>query len=132
MNFLLYFLIPAGHGITGPFLWAVNIILVLLVALLLWLVLQFVAKKFQVPPDMVQVIGLILFILLILSLFVGCTTQTPTQKAFNAFIAAQAANTDVTGTISGEGVSVTAGRINGRNSVAVGVDAKQVVRAINR
>lgn len=56
----------------------------------------------------------------------------PGCAANKQFLAAQLANTDVSGGVSFEGATVTIARVNGRNSVAVDVDAKQIQRAVNR
>lgn len=67
---LSYFIIHSG---TGPILWLVNIIVYLIIAVILWLIIKWVAAEFGVPPQIVKLIGLLLFLLLVLSLFVGCT-----------------------------------------------------------
>lgn len=63
---LSYFIV--NHG-TGPILWLVNIIIYLVVALILWLILQWIAGEFGVPPRVVKLMGLLIFLLLIVSLF---------------------------------------------------------------
>lgn len=66
-----YFILhPAGT--TGPFLWLVNLIVLCVVAVILWLLLQWVAGEFGVPPRIIKLLGLLMFLLLFLSLFVGC------------------------------------------------------------
>lgn len=59
------------------------------------------------------------FLLIIASLFVGCSTAQKQQVRDNI------TNTDVTGSVTYSGATVTIGRVNGRNNVNVAVDAKE-------
>jgi len=69
-----YFIVHTG---AGPILWIVNILIYLIIALIVWLVIKWVAAEFGVDPRIIKLIGLLLFLLLVLSLFVGCvTTET--------------------------------------------------------
>lgn len=68
MNISAYFLV--NHG-TGPLLWLINIVVYLIIAVIVWLILKWAASEFGVPPRIVQLIGMLLFLLLVLSLFVG-------------------------------------------------------------
>lgn len=65
---LSYFIVHTG---SGPLLWVVNIIIDLIIALILWLILKWIAVEFGVPPQIVKLIGLLIFLLAVLSLFVG-------------------------------------------------------------
>lgn len=79
MNLLAYFLIT-GHGLSGPLLWIINIVILLLVALILWQIVKWAAAEFGVPGKIVQLVGILLFLMLILSLFAGCSSLTPQQS----------------------------------------------------
>lgn len=75
MNLLSYFLIHTG---AGPLLWVINLVVYLIIALILWLILKWVAVEFGVPEKILRLLGLLLFLLLVLSLFVGCTAYEKT------------------------------------------------------
>lgn len=70
MNTLAY-LIYHSSGPATPIVWLVNVVIYLIVALILWLIIRTVAAEFGVSPNIIKMIGLLLFLVLILSLFVG-------------------------------------------------------------
>lgn len=65
---LAYFYIHSPT-IVGPIAWLLNILLVCVVALILWEILKWVATEFGVPGRIIHLIGLLIFLLLVISLF---------------------------------------------------------------
>lgn len=76
---LAYFIVHTG---TGPILWIVNAIIYLLMALLLFLIFQWIAAEFNVPPKIVKLIGLIIFLCALLALLGGCQQDSRSAKAW--------------------------------------------------
>lgn len=72
MSLLAYFLVhPVGT--VGPVLWIINLLIYVILAVIVWMILKWAAAEFGVPPQIVKMVGLLLFLLLVLSLFVGCS-----------------------------------------------------------
>lgn len=65
----LAYLYIHSQSITGPLSWLLNILLVCIVALIVWEILKWVATEFGVPPRITHLIGLLIFVLLVISLF---------------------------------------------------------------
>lgn len=71
---LAYFLYHST-SIASPLIWIINILIYLIIALILWLIVKYVAVEFGIDPRIVKLLGLLLFLVLVLSLFVGCTFE---------------------------------------------------------
>lgn len=65
----LAYLYIHSTSITGPIAWLLNILLVCVVALILWEILKWVAAEFGVPGRIIHLLGLLIFLCLIISLF---------------------------------------------------------------
>lgn len=66
---LAYLLI---HSAAGPIGLVINLIVYLIIAVILFMVIKWAAAEFGVPQSIVKLLGLLFFLLLILTLFVGC------------------------------------------------------------
>lgn len=89
---LSYFIIHSG---TGPLLWLINIIVYLIIAVIVWMIVKWAAAEFGVPPQIVKLLGLLLFLLLIISLFVGCSSYQ--QSVASRSVGLQGSVTDSSG-----------------------------------
>lgn len=65
----LAYLYIHSQSIVGPIAWLLNILLVCIVALILWEILKWVAAEFGVPPRIIHLVGLLIFLCLVISLF---------------------------------------------------------------
>lgn len=126
MNALLAYFIYTGHGLPGAAVWVINILIYLVVLLIVFAIVKIAAAEFQVSPGIVKLVGLILFLAFVLVLVSGCSTTQQKQIQDNL------AQTDITGGVTYSGATVTIGRVNGRQSVNVSVDAKRVQRDIQQ
>lgn len=71
MNILSYFIVhPVGTA--APLLWLINILIYCIFAVILWWILQWVATEFGVPAKIIHLLGILIFLLVLLTLFVGC------------------------------------------------------------
>lgn len=68
MNPLAYLYIHSP-SLAGPLAWLINILIVCIVAVILWEILKWVAAEFNVPGRIVHLLGLLIFLCLIISLF---------------------------------------------------------------
>lgn len=64
------------HSAAGPLGLIVNLIVYLILALIIFFIIQWAAAEFGIPPKIVKLIGLLLFLLVILTVFIGCSTAT--------------------------------------------------------
>lgn len=64
------------HSVAGPLGLIVNLIVYLILALIIFFIIQWVAAEFGIPPKIMKLIGLLLFLLVILTVFIGCSAIT--------------------------------------------------------
>lgn len=62
----------------APLVWLINILLVCVFALIIWEIIKWVASEFGVPAKIIHLVGLLIFLGLLLTLFAGCSTTTTT------------------------------------------------------
>lgn len=94
MNLLAYFII---HPVSAPVavVWLINIIIYCIFAVILYYILQWVAGEFGVPPKIVKLFGLLIFLALVLMLFVGCATDSEGVTRFDTKGVAEAVSAGV-------------------------------------
>lgn len=60
------------HG-AGPLYILINFLIYLIIFAIVWLIFKQIAGSFGISPQILNLIGLLLFLLLVLSLFIGCS-----------------------------------------------------------
>lgn len=93
----------------GPLGLVINLVIYLIIAIILFMVIRIAAAEFGVSQRIVQLLGLLIFLVLILTLFVGCATNTadPVKNAHNAGLNA-----------AGKAALGEAGKVLGRAAVS--------------
>lgn len=76
MNMLAYLIVKAGPVLPLPFAWIINFLIYCLLALIVWLIFKKIAIKIGADADIVNLVGLVLLLFVVASLFAGCATNT--------------------------------------------------------
>lgn len=92
--FLSYYLIHAGSSGVGL---VINLIVYLIIAVILFYIFQLAASYFGIPATIVKLVGLLLFLLLVLSLFAGCGAYESSVASRTVGVSGYAKDTNAVG-----------------------------------